>query len=57
MKETWTPVDKGEETRENKGDKWTQVLEKEERLCDWVEGVILINRRDSLNIQEVLKFE
>lgn len=42
-------VDKGDEAREIEGDKWTKIPEKEERLCDQVEGIILINRREPLS--------
>lgn len=55
-------MDKGGETRESKADKRTKIMEKKEGLYDQIEGVILLNRRDSFssdcrNIQEALTFE
>lgn len=57
-------VNTGDKARETEGDKWTKIPEKEEQLCDQVEGMLfwliggdfypLIVER---NIQETLKFE
>lgn len=42
-------VNTGDKAGETEGDKWTKIPEKEEQLCDQVEGVILINRRGFLS--------
>lgn len=42
-------VKKWDEAREIVSDTETKIPEKEERLCDQRECVILINRRDSLS--------
>lgn len=56
-------VEKGHEAREIISDKGTKIPEKEERLCDQVEGVILIKGGTlyplivKISIQRALKFE